>query len=305
MSKVLGWVVVGVKPIRACRPPSPPTTRRAQRCFGRRLLRSTPGAPLRWFHRLRRGLGPRWRLAFKLALWHWLQGCFKESSAWAEAQFSATGWTRQAVGQQRNNNTPAPYVLEVRRAVAQLLLVNRAGRELLHLSMRFPNPPTERDGPSQLLSHDDPLWQPGHRRRSLRVNWRMERRSLRLSLLPRKNATCYWNVTILLQGAQYSLRVLGKARSRRFQGKQACFTAAAATCKTPNKYPGEPSNTQSTPNDLRVETLNQSRKYAALHNNPQPHDTHQINTPNTTRHVPKQASHAAEGHAHAPQKNVP
>ena len=42
------------------------------------------------------------------------------------------GWTRQAVGQQHNNNTPATYVLEVRRAVAQLLLVNRAGRELLH-----------------------------------------------------------------------------------------------------------------------------------------------------------------------------
>ena len=59
-------------------------------------------------------------------------------------------WTRQAVGQQHNNNnnTPAPYVLEVRRAVAQLLLINRAGRELLHLSMRFPNPPTERDGSS-------------------------------------------------------------------------------------------------------------------------------------------------------------
>ena len=30
-------------------------------------------------------------------------------------------WTRQAVGQQHNNNTPATYVLEVRRAVAQLL----------------------------------------------------------------------------------------------------------------------------------------------------------------------------------------
>ena len=35
--------------------------------------------------------------------------------------------TRQAVGQQHNNNTPATYVLEVRRAVGQLLLVNRAG----------------------------------------------------------------------------------------------------------------------------------------------------------------------------------
>ena len=32
-------------------------------------------------------------------------------------------WSRQAVGQQHNNNTPATYVLEVRRAVAQLLLV--------------------------------------------------------------------------------------------------------------------------------------------------------------------------------------
>ena len=52
-------------------------------------------------------------------------------------------WTRQAVGQQHNNNTPAPYVLEVRRAVAPLLLVNRAGRELLHLSLWFPNPSTE------------------------------------------------------------------------------------------------------------------------------------------------------------------
>jgi len=83
-------------------------------------------------------------------------------------------WTRQAVGQQHNNNklslslnTPAPYVLEVRRAVAQLLLVNRAGRGLLHLSMWFPNPPTERDGSSLLPSHDDPLCKPGHRRRSL------------------------------------------------------------------------------------------------------------------------------------------
>ena len=38
------------------------------------------------------------------------------------------GWTRQAVGQQHNDNTPASYVLEVRRAVAQLMLVNRAGR---------------------------------------------------------------------------------------------------------------------------------------------------------------------------------
>jgi len=59
-----------------------------------------------------------------------------------------SGWTRQAVGQQHNNNTPATYVLEVRRAVAQLLLVNRAGRELLHLSTWFPNPSTERDGSS-------------------------------------------------------------------------------------------------------------------------------------------------------------
>ena len=40
--------------------------------------------------------------------------------------------------------------MEVRRAVAQLVLVNRTGRELLHLSMWFPNPSTERDGPSQL-----------------------------------------------------------------------------------------------------------------------------------------------------------
>jgi len=39
----------------------------------------------------------------------------------------------------------------------------------LHPSMRFPNSSTERDGSSQPLSHDDPLWQPGHRRRSLRV----------------------------------------------------------------------------------------------------------------------------------------
>ena len=54
----------------------------------------------------------------------------------------------QAVGQQHNNNTPANYVLEVRRAVAQLLLVSRAGRELLHLSTWFPNPSTERDGSS-------------------------------------------------------------------------------------------------------------------------------------------------------------
>ena len=46
---------------------------------------------------------------------------------------SRLDWTRQAVGQQHNNNTPAPFVLEVRRAVAQLLLVNRARRELLHL----------------------------------------------------------------------------------------------------------------------------------------------------------------------------
>ena len=51
----------------------------------------------------------------------------------------------------------APYVLEVKRAVAQLLLVSRAGRELLHLSTWFPNPSTERDGSSQLLLHDDPL----------------------------------------------------------------------------------------------------------------------------------------------------
>ena len=58
------------------------------------------------------------------------------------------GWSRQAVGQQHNNNTPATYVLEVRRAFAQLLLVNRAGRELLHLSLWFPNPSTERDGSS-------------------------------------------------------------------------------------------------------------------------------------------------------------
>jgi len=57
-------------------------------------------------------------------------------------------WTREAAGQQHNNNTPATYVLEVRRAVAQLLLVNRAGRELLHLSLWFPNPSTERDGSS-------------------------------------------------------------------------------------------------------------------------------------------------------------
>ena len=42
----------------------------------------------------------------------------------------ALDWTRQKVEQQHNNNTPAPYVLEVRRAFAQLLLVNRAGREL-------------------------------------------------------------------------------------------------------------------------------------------------------------------------------
>ena len=81
-----------------------------------------------------------------------------------EVRRGTVGWHH------RNNNTPAPYVLEVRRAFAQLFLVNRAGRELLHLSMWFPNPSTERDGPSQLLSHDDPLWQPGHRRRSLRVN---------------------------------------------------------------------------------------------------------------------------------------
>jgi len=57
-------------------------------------------------------------------------------------------WTRQAVGQQHNNNTLATYVLEVRRVVAQLLLVDRAGSELLHLSLWFPNPSTERDGSS-------------------------------------------------------------------------------------------------------------------------------------------------------------
>ena len=62
--------------------------------------------------------------------------------------YFCVGWTRQAVGQQHNNNTPATYVLEVRRAFAQLLLVNRAGRELLHLSLWFPNPSTERDGSS-------------------------------------------------------------------------------------------------------------------------------------------------------------
>ena len=62
-----------------------------------------------------------------------------------QAAFDLWIWTRQAVGQQHNNNTPAPYVLEVRRAVAQLLLVNRAGRELLHLSMWFPNSSTERE----------------------------------------------------------------------------------------------------------------------------------------------------------------
>ena len=60
----------------------------------------------------------------------------------------ARWWTRQAVGQQHNNNTAATYVLEVRRTIAQLLLVNRAGRELLHLSTWFPNPSTERDGSS-------------------------------------------------------------------------------------------------------------------------------------------------------------
>ena len=54
-------------------------------------------------------------------------------------------WTSQAVGQQHNNNTPATYVLEVRRAIAQLFLVNCAGRELLHLRLWFPNPSTERD----------------------------------------------------------------------------------------------------------------------------------------------------------------
>ena len=71
-------------------------------------------------------------------------------------------WTRQAVGQQHQSSpvqSSAPYVLLVRRTVAQLLLVNRTGRELLHLSMRFPNSSTERNGSSQLLSHDGPLWQ--------------------------------------------------------------------------------------------------------------------------------------------------
>ena len=56
---------------------------------------------------------------------------------------------------QKDNSTPAAYVLEVRRAVAQLLLVNRAGRELLHPGIWFPNSSTERDGSSRLLSHDD------------------------------------------------------------------------------------------------------------------------------------------------------
>ena len=44
-------------------------------------------------------------------------------------------WTRQAVGQQHNNNTPATYVLEVRRAVAQLLLVNRATKQNCHTTV--------------------------------------------------------------------------------------------------------------------------------------------------------------------------
>ena len=78
-------------------------------------------------------------------------------------------------------------MLEVRRAVAQLLLVNRAGRELLHRSIWFPNPSTKREGPSQLrtttpcgsLAIDD-----AHS--ALIEGWREESVYV-FSLLPRKN----------------------------------------------------------------------------------------------------------------------
>ena len=63
----------------------------------------------------------------------------------AVAIYGQTDWTGLD-NQQDNNTTTTPSPL--RRAVAQLLLVNRAGRELLHLSMRFLNPSTERDGSS-------------------------------------------------------------------------------------------------------------------------------------------------------------
>ena len=53
--------------------------------------------------------------------WAWFPG--------SSSPYQVKWWSRKAVGQQHNNNTPAPYVLEVRRTVAQLLLVNRAGRE--------------------------------------------------------------------------------------------------------------------------------------------------------------------------------
>jgi len=39
-------------------------------------------------------------------------------AALASVPYGVVWWSRQAVGQQHNNNTPAPYVLEVRRTVA-------------------------------------------------------------------------------------------------------------------------------------------------------------------------------------------